>query len=189
MQQIKGAVLKSRLTFVEETAGKDGMARVLARMGPDDQRALRMLFTSNWYPVGLCHGLDDAIVAELGDGRAEVFERLGAASAEKNLGGSGVHAGYLMPGDPHGFMAKAPQVYAMYYESGRREYVPTGDTSGVLTTHDASDVDADDCRTVVGWYRRALELCGAKAVRVNETECRAKGGRVCRYEVSWAELR
>lgn len=54
-QQIKGAVLKSRLGFVEDTAGRDGVARVLARMPADHQRTLRMLFTSNWYPVGLGH--------------------------------------------------------------------------------------------------------------------------------------
>lgn len=185
MQQIKGAVLKSRLTFVEEQAGKDGVARVLARLTPEEQRSLRLLFTSNWYPVGLCHALDDAIVAELGDGRLEVFEQLGAASADRNLGRTGVHAGYLSPGDPHGFLAKAPQIYSMYYEKGRREYVPTGATAGVLTTYDAANVDANDCRTVVGWYRRALELCGVRAVRVTETECRARGGTVCRYEVNW----
>ena len=60
--------------------------------------------------------------------------------------------------------------------------------SGVLTTYDAPDVNANDCRTVVGWYRRALELCGASEVKVRETECRALGGTVCRYEVSWAHV-
>jgi uncharacterized protein (TIGR02265 family) len=185
MQQIKGAVLKARLTFVESQSGREGVARVLDRLPPDDQRSLRMLFTSNWYPVTLCHALDEAIVTELGRGRREVFEQLGAASAERNLGAEGVHAGYLTPGDPHGFLAKAPQVYAMYYEQGRREYARTGDTSAVLTTFDAANVDANDCLTVVGWYRKALELCGARAVKVSETECRAQGGRVCRYELSW----
>ena len=66
---------------------------MLARMTADQQRTLRMLFTSNWYPVGLGHALDAAIVAELGDGSAAVFERLGAASADRNLGS--VHSSYL----------------------------------------------------------------------------------------------
>ena len=182
-QQIKGAVLKSRLGFVEDTAGRDGVARVLARMPGDQQRTLRMLFTSNWYPVGLGHALDAAIVAELGQGDEDVFERLGAASADRNLGG--VHSGYLAPGEAQVFLAKAPQIYAMYYETGRRTYEQTGPTSGVLTTYDAPDVNANDCRTVVGWYRRTLELCGASSVKVRETECRARGGSVCRYEVAW----
>ena len=183
MQQIKGAVLKSRITFVEEHFGKDGVRQVLASLPPDDQRALRLLFTSNWYPFELGKRLDDAIVRVLGKGRSDFFERLGAASAETNL--SSLHAGYLTPGNPQAFLAKAPQIYSLYYETGRREYAPSGPNSGVLTTHDADTFSAPDCMTVVGWYQRALEMCGARNVSVVEEECRAKGGAVCRYRVRW----
>ena len=61
-------------------------------MPEGDRRTLKMLFTSNWYPFELGKALDDAIVRVLGGGRPEFFERLGAASAEKNL--STIHAGY-----------------------------------------------------------------------------------------------
>jgi uncharacterized protein (TIGR02265 family) len=184
MQQVKGAVLKSRLAFAEEEFGKEGLQRVLQRLTPDDQRPLRMLFTSNLYPFELGRRLDDAIVRVLGGGRPEFFERLGVASADKNLGS--LHSGYLTPGDPHAFLAKAPQIYALYYETGRREYQRTREKSGVLITRDAEALfSAPDCLTVVGWYRRALELCGAQGVQVREEECRATGGAVCRYAVTW----
>lgn len=183
MQQVKGAVLKSRLAFVEEHFTKDAVQRVLRSLAAEDQRPLRMLFTSNWYPFELGRRLDDAIMRVLGNGRADLFERLGAASADKNLGS--LHSGYLTPGDPHAFLAKAPQIYALYYETGRREYQRTGEKSGLLTTRDAETFSAPDCLTVVGWYRRALELCGAQGVAVAEEECRATGGAVCRYQVSW----
>jgi hypothetical protein len=74
----------------------------------------------------------------------------------------------------------------MYYETGRREYERTGDRSGVLTTRDAETFSAPDCLTVVGWYRKALEMCGLAGVQVVEDECRAKGGGVCRYRVAWS---
>ena len=183
MQQIKGAVLKSRLSFVEEHAGKEGVQRVLATLPAADQRTLRMLFTSNWYPFELGKALDDAIVRVLGRGRTEFFERLGEASAEKNLGS--IHGGYLTRGDAHAFLAKSPSIYSLYYEAGRREYQPTGPKEGVLTTHDAETFSAADCLTVVGWYRKALEMCGVSRPRVQEEECRASGGRVCRYRVRW----
>ncbi|HTC23335.1 MAG TPA: TIGR02265 family protein [Gemmatimonadales bacterium] len=183
MQQVKGAVLKSRIAFIEENFGKDAVQQVLATLPPDDQRPFRLLFTSNWYPFELGKRLDDAIVRVVGQGRADFFERLGAASAEKNL--SSLHAGYLTPGDPQAFLGKAPQIYSLYYETGRREYTATGPTAGTLTTYDAETFSAPDCLTVVGWYRRALELCGAKRVSVVEDECRAKGGAVCRYRVRW----
>jgi uncharacterized protein (TIGR02265 family) len=183
MQQIKGAVLKSRLGFVEEHFGSAGLQRVLESLGPDDQRALRMVFTSNWYPFELGKRLDDAIVRVLAGGKPEFFEKLGEASAAKNL--STVHAGYVTKGNPQAFLAKAPAIYGMYYETGRREYRQTGERSAVITTHDAETFSAPDCLTVVGWYRRGLEMCGAERVKIVETECRARGGQVCRYEVSW----
>lgn len=183
MQQIKGAVLKSRIAFVEDHFGKDGVQKVLAGLSAEDQRPLRLLFTSNWYPFELGKRLDDAIVRVLGGGRADFFERLGAASAEKNL--TSVHAGYVTRGDPQAFLAKAPQIYSLYYETGRREYTPTGPTSGVLTTYEADTFSAPDCMTVIGWYKKALEMCGARNVSMVEEECRAKGGAVCRYRVRW----
>ena len=183
MQQIKGAVLKSRLGFVEEHFGAAGLQRVLESLGPDDQRALRMVFTSNWYPFELGKRLDDAIVRVLAGGKPEFFEKLGEASAAKNL--STVHAGYVTKGNPQAFLAKAPAIYGMYYETGRREYRQTGERSAVITTHDAETFSAPDCLTVVGWYRRGLEMCGAERVKIVETECRARGRQVCRSEVSW----
>lgn len=183
MQQVKGSVLKSRLAFVEEHAGKEGLARVLAALGGEDQQQLKSLLTMQWYPFELGQRLDDAIVREVGGGRREFFERLGAASADKNL--ATVHRSFVAAGDPHGFLEKAPQIYALYYGTGRRAYARTGDREGVLTTSDAETFSTPDCLTVIGWYRRALELCGATKVRIVEEECRARGGAVCRYRVAW----
>jgi uncharacterized protein (TIGR02265 family) len=183
MQQVKGSVLKARLAFVEEHGGAAALTRVLGALTPDEREALRAVLTMKWYSFDLGKHLDDAIVRELGGGRREFFEKLGAASADKNL--TTLHRAFLVPGDPHAFLAKAPQIYALYYETGRRDYTRTGEREGVLTTTGAETFSAPDCLTVVGWYRRALELCGATGVRVTEEACRARGGAVCRYRVSW----
>ena len=183
MQQIKGSVLKSRLAFVEEHFGAEGLERVLEGLGEADRRSLGMILTARWYPFEIGKRLDEAIVRVLGAGRPEFFERLGVASAEKNL--TTLHKNFITPGDPHAFLGKAPSIYSLYYETGRREYARIGDREGVLTTYDAETFSGPDCLTVVGWYKRALELCGAKGVRVTEEECRARGGSVCRYRVAW----
>jgi hypothetical protein len=88
MQQIKGSVVKSRLAFVEEHSGKEGVENVLASLSEDDRKALRAVVTVKWYPLDLGTRLDEAIVKVLGGGKPEFFERLGAASAEKNLTGN-----------------------------------------------------------------------------------------------------
>ena len=119
----------------------------------------------------------------LAGGKPEFFERLGEASAAKNL--ATLHSGYLTKGNPQAFLAKAPAIYGMYYETGRREYQQTGDRSAVITTHDAETFSGPDCLTVIGWYRKGLEMCGAAGVKIVEEECRARGGQVCRYAITW----
>lgn len=183
MQQVKGSVLKARLAFVEQHGGADGVERVLGALSPEDRAALRNLVAIQWCPFELGRRLDDAIVQALGHGKPQFFERLGAASAETNL--TTVHRAFLAPGDPQAFLAKAPQVYKLYYDTGRREYAKTGPNEAVLTTLDAETFSVPDCLTVIGWHRKALEMCGAANVKIVEEECRARGGAVCRYRASW----
>lgn len=186
MISVKGSVLRTRLALVDELAPGDGRRRVLARLEPAEREVLTSLLASAWYPFDLGKRLDEAIVQVLGGGKAEFFLKLGEASAEKNLGAGGVHRAFLVPGDPQAFLAKTPLIYSYYYSEGRREYEKTGEKEAVLTTRDAETFSAPDCLTVVGWYRRALEMCGAASPRVVEEECRAKGGAVCRYRLGWS---
>jgi uncharacterized protein (TIGR02265 family) len=183
-QQVRGTVLKSRLAYVEEVGGPDGLARVLGALSADDQKLFRMVLPISWYPFAAGERLDQAIVTVLGGGDPRYFEKLGEASAATNL--AGAHRPYLTKGDAHAFLAKAPQIYRMYYEVGRREYERTGEREGVLTTYDAETFSVPDCATIVGWHRKALEMCDVKGVRIVEEECRAKGAPRCRYRVSWS---
>ncbi len=126
-QKIKGSVLKSRLAFVENEFGRDGLEKVMEALDPEDRQTLNQILPVSWLDFEVGKRLDDAIAKVLGGGRSEVFERLGVASADANV--KTVHAASLSPGDPNAFLAKAP--------------------------------------------------------RIVEDECRALGGEVCRYRVSW----
>ena len=127
MQQVKGAVLKSRLGFVEEHFGPDAVAKVIASLTPEDRTALRLILPVVWYPFVLGERLDEAIMRVCGKGYARFFERLGEASAERNLGS--LHRGFLRQGQPHEFLERSPSIYRTYYETGRREYRRTGPIS------------------------------------------------------------
>ena len=182
--RIKGTVLKTRLALVEELGGAEGRESVLASLDSEDRSALSSLLATKWYPFELGQRLDDVVVRVLGGGKTGFFERLGEASATKNLGS--VHRDFLVEGDPQAFLAKAPLIYSFYYDQGRREHQATGPRDAVLTTYDAETFSVTDCLTVVGWHRRGLEMCGAKDVRIVEEECRARGGGVCRYRLAWS---
>ena len=183
-QKIKGSILKSRLEFVRQAIGDNGLAEVLGSLSEEDQSLLGRLVTVAWVDFELGQRLDNAIVKAMGGGSTRFFERLGEASAEVNL--TTLHSAFMSEGDPQAFLAKAPQIYRVYYDVGWREYEQTGEREGILTTHEAETFSTTDCLTVIGWYRKALEMCGAKNVIIREETCRATGGDVCRYRVSWS---
>lgn len=182
--RIKGNVLIARLEFIRRHFGQDAVEQVLAVLPEADQATLTGMITNvGWYDFETGKRLDEAIVRVLGKGDTKVFEDIGAASARYHL--ATVHKLALEPGNPQGLLAKTPAVYRLYYDTGRREYTPTGPTSGVMTTYDAETYSSADCLTIIGWHKQALAMCGAKNVVITEETCRAKGGPVCRYVLSW----
>ena len=78
-------------------------------------------------------------------------------------------------------LARSERINVTDPETGQRY----GYTVKDGTTYEAETFSKADCLTVIGWYKRALELCGANNPRVIEDKCRARGDEVCRYRVSW----
>jgi len=180
--KVKGGALAARLAFVRAERGEEGVQRVLARLPEADRKACLPILAGGWYPFELNQRLDEAIAAEMGIGE-KIFLVIGEKSAEHNL--NGPHRAMLSPGDPHGLLRRAPQIYQMYYDAGRRTYDQAGDRKAILRTHDAPTFSRHDCLTVVGWHRKAIEMCGGTNPRVTETKCRAKGAEFCEYVCEW----
>ncbi|HVS31365.1 MAG TPA: TIGR02265 family protein, partial [Thermoanaerobaculia bacterium] len=65
-------------------------------------------------------------------------------------------------------------------------YERVSDTKGVIRTFEANIVSRNDCLTVAGWHRKAIEICGGKNARVTETQCRARGAEICEYVCEWS---
>jgi hypothetical protein len=184
--KIKGNILAARMAYIKEHFGQNGLEGVIQTLPTEDQALLRGFITNvGWYPFETGHRLDQAIVHVLGKGDLKIFEEIGADSARKNL--TTVHTLFLDKGNPQGFMSRADVIYKSYYDQGRREYVQTSPTSGMMTTYDAETFSRFDCMTVIGWYKEALAMCGAKDVVMVEETCRATGGPFCRYNVKWRQ--
>jgi uncharacterized protein (TIGR02265 family) len=185
MVQVKGAAIAARRAFVVEEFGDQAWDRVLAELPAEDAEVLRgVVLSSSWYPFGLNERLDEAIAQTVGGGDLAVFERIGARSATTNL--KGPHAAFLAAGDPERFLGATEAIYKFYYDTGHRTYEATGPDSGVITTHDAETFSRPDCLTVIGWYKEALRMCGARRVEIVEETCRADGDEHCRYRVRWS---
>lgn len=179
---VKGGAIKSRLEFVRERGGEEAVQRVLARLSPADQDVCGRVMTGMWYPFDLNARLDEAVAKETGIGE-QVFLLMGEKSATHNLGAA--HRAFIADRDPHGLLRRTAQIYQMYYDTGRRTYEKVSDRKALLTTWESETFSKHDCLTIVGWHRKAIEMCGGSNVRVTETKCRAKGAEVCQYVCEW----
>jgi uncharacterized protein (TIGR02265 family) len=181
---IKGAVLASRKRFVTERFGAPALEKVIATLPESDREILRgIILPAAWYPMETQVRLDTAIVETMGRASERAFWELGRESASDNLPR---FQGAIARGrSPMSFLQHTPTIYRLYYGTGRREFVATSEASGTITTYDAEGVTVADCLTIMGWHERALELVGAKQPKISHPICRAKGGSVCRYDVSW----
>jgi hypothetical protein len=182
---IKGVVLVSRKRFVVERFGADALARIVASLSAEDREILDgILLPAGWYSAETAARFDAAIVAVMGGVSERALWELGRASAEENL--EKFQASFIRNKTPLGFLAQTPAIYRLYYGTGRREFVPSGPNAGAIVTHDAEGATIADCLTIMGWHERALEMVGARAIKITHPVCRARGGPHCRYEVSWS---
>jgi uncharacterized protein (TIGR02265 family) len=183
---IKGAVLASRLRVVRERFGEDALDEVIGALPEGDRETLRgILLAASWYPMDLQVRLDAAIVERMGKASERVLRELGRESAQDNL--PKFQAAMVKGKGPLELLQQTPAIYRLYYGTGRREFHATGPTSGVITTYDADGPTVADCYTIMGWHERALEIVGARGVTIRHPVCRARGGPVCKYELSWTE--
>lgn len=181
--KVKGGALHSRLQFVRDHKGDEGVKNVLARLDEADRKTCASILTGAWYPFDLNDRLDQAIADVMGMGD-QVFLLMGEKSATHNL--SSAHRAFVVGKDPQGMLERVAQIYQAYYDTGHRTYEKLGEKKAVFRTHESSTFSKHDCLTVVGWHRKAIEMCGGVNPKVTETKCRTRGADVCEYVCEWS---
>jgi hypothetical protein len=184
MANVKGVVLIARRDFVLEKYGEEGWGRVLQAMDGEHRSVLeKELLSFSWYPFETNTVLDDLICRTLASGDPAIYREMGRYSAEKNL--KSVHSTFVRGEGPHGLLRSAAPILHVYYDEGTRTYRRTGETSCVLTTTGGRCYSRSDCETNLGWFERAIEICGGSNVEVREPACRVSGAPSCEYHLSW----
>jgi uncharacterized protein (TIGR02265 family) len=183
---VKGSLLLARMKYLR-AQGPERCERVLKHVSTQDQAVLRgVLLPNTWYGADVLLRLEMTIAAVLARGdRSELFLDMGRFAAETNLGPRGVQRSYLREGDPQFLLRNVPQMYASQHSVGTRTYEQVGPRGALIRTLDGEEPDAEDCLTAAGWLERAIAMSGARAVRVLETTCRARGASCCEYRCAW----
>lgn len=179
---VKGGILRARFLFVVLNHGHEAWSRVLARLSEEDRSRLSEIIVDNWYSLELLDRIDTAIADELGGTEEEVFDQLGDFSATTSL--SGPYSSLLNP-DIHSFLSQSALIHRSYQDFGSAHYSVLSDTSGILSINYEAPPPASFCISGTAYFRRSVELCGARAARISHTRCRSRGDPVCEFYITW----
>ncbi|AEP13095.1 hypothetical protein [Chloracidobacterium thermophilum] len=185
--KVQGSLIKSRLLYLQMKHGIATLKHILQSLGEADRAVLtKTVFVGEWYELGLLIRLDAAIVAELGATTPDLLEALGAFSAELNIGGTYES---LVQRDVEGFLQLSAVVSPTFQTFGSARYEPENKTglvrAGTVCLAYDTAPPSQYCQSGIGYFRRAVELCGGIHPEVTITGCRREGAPECRFRICW----
>jgi hypothetical protein len=180
--ETKGVGIISVVEFVKTTFGPDGHARWLAALSPAARElATGGLSASSWYPGDLVTELRQTIVDQFWGGDVRRIRQLGRFSAER--GQTGVYRLALKVGSPTWVLERLGMVFGSYFRPGAVHFDSKGTGHLVGTLLDFPDRSGLLEEVFAGFVEKALELSGAKGIRV---ELRGSLATHLELEIRWS---
>ena len=183
VQHAKGSTLRSTLALVRSLAGEEGVARVMARLAPDDLAQVRAAAPTDEVPLELLHALWRAVDAEVGAEHPDWPERSGAFS----IASAGVehYSGILRKKSPAEFLLQRVSLFRLFYQPGNQEVVEEAEGYAVLRLEGFDPGDRIFCRRQTGGLLRAVELAGGTSATARHVRCSLEGDAFCEWELRW----
>jgi hypothetical protein len=141
--------------------------------------------SSRWYPLEEGGIIPTRHTAELffkGNYEKAAWEG-GRYSAEKGL--SGIYKIFVKASSPAYIIQRASRVFATYYQPCRMEVVEKTENSVVLDISDMTQSDIVVEYRIAGWIEKALEISGAKNVKIAFPKSMVNGDDVTRFSITW----
>jgi hypothetical protein len=178
----KGLSFLAVRNYVTETSGSAAWEQSLASLCPKDREELRTVVGMGWYPLTLYAGLVRAVDDLLGTGDLALLAPMVYAEAERDL--PTIHRVLLQLVRPTFVITKMGDLWSRYNSTGRFVVELKGDRAVEATILDWSD-DRVHCLGTQYYCERALQLAGARRVRIAQPRCRSRGDAHCLVRATW----
>jgi len=183
--EIKGSAVKSIVEFIRKNH-PDRYHDWLNTL-PEESKKIFMepVLPSNWYPLNESAVIPTRHLAEMffnGDTEKGAWQS-GRYSAENAL--TGIYKFFIRAASPFYIISKASKILSTYYRPSDIAVIEKGDNWVLVDIARFEEPSAIiECR-ICGWIERALEISGAKNVKINVRKTMTKGDDVTELYMSW----
>jgi len=112
---------------------------------------------------------------------ADTFESAKAAADAVR----GIYRFFAMVMTPAALLSKASQMWSALYNRGQLQVADQTDHGATIKLLDFPSETAG-CSRTTGWIERMAELTGVRDVRIQQTQCYARGAPHCEWSITWS---
>jgi uncharacterized protein (TIGR02265 family) len=180
---VKGSPVRSLQKFIEvelapkqRDAALDAVPELGARMrGP--------ILPTETIPVAALNRLTEEAAKIKGEPLEQFARRAGRQAAGDAV--RGIYRFFALVMTPAALLSKASQMWSALYNRGELQVTDQTDHGATIKLLDFPSETAG-CGRTTGWIERMAELTGVKNVRIQQTQCYAKGAPNCEWNITWS---
>jgi hypothetical protein len=185
--QVKAQGLLNAAKYIEEEYGRDALGEVVrACSGPVRERYMSAI-AINWHPVEEFIEFVETADKKLGRGNLKLAEEVGAAGARANMKGTVVRIAVYIA-KPEYFLRRVAGLWRQFNDEGEMLVHDLGERSGTLEVRGLTKPNAVFCAVLTGWAREIARGIGIQNPHTRHSECRARGGTRCLWDVRWSAI-
>jgi eukaryotic-like serine/threonine-protein kinase len=180
---VKGTPVRSLQKFIENDLTEAQRQQVFAQLPPEyAARFHGPILPTETIPVHMLNVFTEAAAQAKGEKVEDFARRAGREAAGEAV--RGVYRFFAMVLTPPALLAKAGQMWSALYNRGEMRVEEQTSTSARIRLVSFPS-ELAGCWRTTGWIERMAELTGAKDIKVEQTQCFAKGAPSCEWRLSW----
>jgi len=189
MQYVKAVTVLSSIKYMNERFGKDALSEALSELSDADKFIINdpKLIGSRLIPLDTYLSYLQLIIKNLNQGDDSIMDDVGAHDANREL--NGVYRAFLKIASPEFVIKQSGVIYNTYYKSdnaGMKTSVKRiSKNKFVASAHGLEAKYGLIELKIIAWYRKALELSGAKDINIIRTVTLAENKGYFEAQVDW----
>lgn len=181
---VKGSPVRSLQKFVEAELTAEQRETVLRSLPPEYGNRLRgPVLPTETIPVAILNRMTEE-AAKLKGEPVEAFARRAGREAAADAV-KGIYRFFALVLTPTALLSKASQMWASLYNRGDMRVENQTDRGATIKLIDFPS-EVPGCARITGWIERMAEMTGVKNVRIQQTQCYAKGAPHCEWSITWS---
>src|SRR5215470_2696835 len=184
MLQIKGTAVLGTMDAIRARAGKEELERILAHLDDDTREVFEeSISPSSWYSCDAFARFLEADVRETAGGNEQELIRRSEAVIEKHL--NGIYKIFVRLGSPEFVIRRIAAVHSTYFDGVQIIPEMRGPNSATIQYVGFSRNHRILGFVILGFFRKALEISGAKKIAAHFSVPIDAGEKFCELALTW----